>query len=228
MLRQRSNSFFSKTNNSIATILQVVVMLLFFFSCVGKKKDLGDAITERDSLAIMSTYGVTTLVSDSGIARYRVEAEEWLVFDKKKPSYWSFEKGLYLEKFDSIFNIDASVKADTAYYYDQNKLWKLMSNVEIQNLKGDKLFTDLLYWNEKEERVYSDQYVRIEQGDQIIWGTGFESDQNLLYPKIFNIQGIIDVTESNRDSSSIPTDSLTMPIPTDSIISSVSPTDTIQ
>ena len=79
---------------------------------------MADAITERDSLPVMDTRGVTTLISDSGVTRYRVNTEEWLIFDKKKPSYWAFEKGIYLEQFDSLFHIDASIKADTAYYYD--------------------------------------------------------------------------------------------------------------
>lgn len=200
MLPQRSNKRFSPIKYSITTIQVVVVMLLFFSSCLGKKKELGDAITERDSLSIMTTLGVTTLISDSGIARYRVKAEEWLVFDKKRPSYWSFEKGLFLEKFDSVFNVDASVKADTAYYYDQEKLWKLMSSVEIRNIKGDMLYTDLLYWDEKKEKIYSDQYVRIEQEEQVIWGYGFESDQNLMNPVIFNIQGTFEVNESESVS----------------------------
>ena len=73
---------------------------------------MADAITERDSLPVMNTRGVTTLISDSGVTRYRVNTEEWLIFDKKKPSYWAFEKGIYLEQFDSLFHIDASIKAD--------------------------------------------------------------------------------------------------------------------
>ena len=83
---------------------------------------MADAITERDSLPVMDTRGVTTLISDSGVTRYRVNTEEWLIFDKKKPSYWAFEKGIYLEQFDSIFHIDASIKADTAKYYDRDRL----------------------------------------------------------------------------------------------------------
>ena len=78
-----------------------------FSSCSGKKKELGDAITERDSMAVMDTRGVTTLVSDSGVTRYRINTEEWLVFDRKNPPYWAFEKGVYLEKFDSIFQVEA-------------------------------------------------------------------------------------------------------------------------
>ena len=86
-----------------------------FLPAAVRRRLLGDAITERDSLPMMKTLGVTTLISDSGVTRYRVNTEEWLMFDRKKPSYWAFEKGVYLEQFDSIFNIEASIKADTAY-----------------------------------------------------------------------------------------------------------------
>lgn len=53
---------------------------------------MGAAITERDSLPVMDTKGVMTLISDSGVTRYRINTEEWLVFDRKNPPYWAFEK----------------------------------------------------------------------------------------------------------------------------------------
>ena len=130
MLRKRSNRLLHKSI-SITIAFGAIVMLLSFSSCGGKKKTVGDAITERDSLPMMKTLGVTTLISDSGVTRYRVKTEEWLMFDRKKPSYWAFEKGVYLEQFDSIFNIEASIKADTAYFYDKQQLWKLIGNVDI-------------------------------------------------------------------------------------------------
>ena len=61
----------------------LLLFSLFFTSCSGRKKELGEAFTERDSLPVMDTRGVTTLVSDSGITRYRINTEEWLVFDRK-------------------------------------------------------------------------------------------------------------------------------------------------
>lgn len=91
-------------------------MLLLFSACSGKKQELGAAITERDSMPVMDTRGVTTLISDSGVTRYRILTEEWKVFDRKSPSYWSFEKGVYLEKFDTLFQVEASIKSDTAYF----------------------------------------------------------------------------------------------------------------
>ena len=48
-------------NTSITITLGVMVMLLLFSSCSGRKKEFGEAITERDSLPVMDTRGVTTL-----------------------------------------------------------------------------------------------------------------------------------------------------------------------
>ena len=184
-------------NMSITIVLTAMVIFLLFSSCSGGKKDLGAAITERDSLPVMDTRGVTTLVSDSGVTRYRVNTEEWLIFDRKSPSYWAFEKGIYLEKFDSLFQVEASIKADTAYHYDKERLWKLMGNVHIQNLKGEKFDTELLYWDQNKHKVYSDKRVRIEQPDQVIYAIGFESDEQLNKYRFFKTEGIFYVDEEN-------------------------------
>lgn len=188
----------------------VVVMLLLFSSCSGREKNLGEAITERDSLPVMDTRGVTTLVSDSGVTRYRVNAEEWLVFDRKNPPYWAFEKGVYLEKFDSLFQIEASIEADTAYYYNKKELWKLIGNVHVQNLKGEKFDTELLYWDQRKEKVYSDRFIRIEQPDRVITGRGFESNQQMTVYTIHKPEGIFYVDEQAVSASpdSLKTDTI--------------------
>lgn len=175
-------------------------MLLLFPSCSSKKKELAAAILERDSLPVMKTLGVTTLVSDSGITRYRVTTEEWLMFDKKNPPYWAFEKGVYLEKFDSLYRVDASIKADTAYFYERKKLWDLRGNVSIRSLKGEKFDTQQLFWDQNKQKVYSDKFIRIEQQDKIITGYGFESNQQMTKYTIRDTEGIFPVEDHPKDS----------------------------
>ena len=70
-------------HKNITIALAMVMFILLSVACSGRKKIVGEAITERDSLPIMETKGVTTLISDSGIIRYRLQAEDWRVFDKK-------------------------------------------------------------------------------------------------------------------------------------------------
>lgn len=189
-------------------LLGAMVVLLLLSSCSGNKKVLGEAITERDSLPVMDTRGVTTLVSDSGITRYRINTEIWQMYDRKDPSYWAFEKGIYLEKFDSLFQVEASIKSDTAYFYDKKKLWKLMGNVHVQNLKGEKFDTELLYWDQNKKKVYSDKRVRIEQPDQIIYAWGFESNEQMTKYKFFKTDGIFYVDEQQQTADTLKTDSI--------------------
>ena len=207
MLLQPINIVYHK-NASITIVFGAMVMLLLFSSCSGKKKELGDAITEGDSMAVMDTRGVTTLVSDSGVTRYRINTEEWLVFDRKNPPYWAFEKGVYLEKFDSIFQVEASIKADTAYFFNKEELWKLMGNVHIQNLKGEQFDTELLYWDQRTQRIYSDEFIRIEQPDRIITGHGFESNQQMTVYTIRKPEGIFYVDEEAAAADSLQTDTI--------------------
>ena len=186
---------------NITAAFCAAVMFVLFPSCSGNRKNLADAISENDTLPTMSSLGVTTLISDSGITRYKIVTEEWVINDKKNPPYWAFEKGVYLEKFDTLFHIDASIKADTAYYYEKKKLWELRSNVQIQSQRGDKFETELLFWNEKEEKVYSDKYIRISQEDKIITGYGFESDQNLTEYQIKNTTGVFTVEDKAPEAT---------------------------
>lgn len=185
---------------SITVALWATVMLVLFPACSGKKKQLADAIVDGDSLPTMRTVGVSSLISDSGVIRYKIVAEEWLVFDKTNPPRWAFEKGIFLEKFDEQMVVDAKIKADTAYYYDKQKLWDLRGNVMIRNLKGEKFDTEQLFWNQSTEKVYSDRFIRIEQEDKIITGYGFNSNQQFTDYTILNTAGIFPVEELKSDS----------------------------
>ena len=111
----RHNLLKSQNIISITVAIWATVMFLFFPSCGNKDKKLAAAIDENDSLPDMHSTGIVSYVSDSGMIRYKIVTDEWLVFSKKNPPYWAFEKGLYLEKFDTLFRVDASIKADTAY-----------------------------------------------------------------------------------------------------------------
>lgn len=198
-LNQNSQTYLKTLHITVA--LFAAVMCVLFPACSGNDKKLTEAISENDTLPSMKSLGVTTLISDSGITRYKIIAEEWLIYDKKNPPYWAFEKGVYLEKFDTLFRIDASIKADTAYYYEKKKIWELRSNVQIQSQRGDKFETELLFWDEKAEKVYSDKFIRISQEDKVITGYGFESDQNLTEYQIKNTTGVFTVEDKKPASA---------------------------
>lgn len=150
---------------------------------------------DAQALPLMHTENASSLISDSGVTRYRLVAKVWDVYDKHPDSYWYFPKGLYVEKFDSVFNVEGSIKSDTAYYYDKKMLWHLIGNVEVMNLQKEKFETQELFWNEKTEKIYSNKPIRIEQADKIILGEGFESNQSMTNYDIFKTYAVLYVND---------------------------------
>lgn len=185
----------STNTNSTTIVIPAIVVLFFLFACGEEKKNVVISEEHPDSIAFMSTYGVNTLISDSGRISYRVEAEEWLMYTRRNPPYWAFEKGIYLEKFDDSLHVETTLRSDTAYYFDKLGLWKLYGNVRINNKKGEKIFTHEMFWSSDSGRIYSDKYIRIEQDDQVTEGVGFTSNQNFTNWKILNTTGIYPIEE---------------------------------
>ena len=198
--------FLCKTNKyGITTTFAVVVMLLLFMASCGKENKEVVEVTFDPENTYTRTTDVSSLISDSGITRYRMNAKEWLVFGKAKEPYSYFPQGVYVEKFDSLFNVEASVKADTAYYWDKKGLYKLIGHVSILSQEGKKLDTSILYFDQKEDQIYTDEYFELEEGDKIITGIGFKSNQNMTKYKIFNSQGTFPVSDTARDTSRVNT-----------------------
>lgn len=195
---------------SIATVILAVVMLFLSASCSKGKEPVSAAITNRDSVPVMVTRDVATYISDSGVVRYKIIADEWQVFDRLDPSMWTFEQGVYLEKFNNDLSIEATIVADTAYYYDKEELWELRGNVHIENEQDEQFDTQLLFWNQKTKRVYSDLFIRIRQQKRIITGTGFTSNQDFTRYTIKHTQGIFPVKEESAtaDTTTVTTDSI--------------------
>ena len=65
----------------------------------------------------------------------------------------------------------------------------------LYNPKDERFFTDLMYWDQEKELIYSDAYIKIEQEDQVTEGVGFSSNQSMTVWEIKNTKGIYAIKE---------------------------------
>lgn len=151
----------------------------------------------------MLTRDVETLISDSGLIRFRIKTPVWYVYDEVKDPYWRFPEGLYLEKFDMLFRKEATVRADSAVYLKDRQLWRLDGHVDIRNIRNEKFLTSQLYWDQKSHKIYSDSFIHIERPDKVLEGYGFNSDEQLTRYNINNVSGIFP-TSTFRDGGQEP------------------------
>lgn len=171
------------------------LMLICLSSCHQEKKFYADAVDDRASMPVLDTRDVQTLISDSGVTRYRIKAPVWQIYDKAKPAYWEFPEGVYLEKFASDLSVDAFLEADYGYYDQDAESWHLLGNVHALNLEGERFDTPELYWNQQDERVYSDSVITITKKTSEIHGIGFDSNSDMTKYTIRQVTGIIPIEE---------------------------------
>jgi len=189
--------YFRHTPRNMAIFSRLIAMFLFFLiSGCREKKELVDIVFDNELSYTMRTTGLLTFISDSGITRFKIEAEEWLVFDEASDPYQLFPKKFHGQMFDTLLQVTASFDADTAYNYTKKDLWKFIGNVKAVNLEGEMFETSLLFWDQKEGKIYSDQFIRITRGDFINTGIGFESNETLSKYQLFHAKAEIPIKEN--------------------------------
>lgn len=196
---RRTNARLQATH-ALATVAATFLLALVAGACGNEAPPMGEAVKTRDSLPVMTTYGVSKLISDSGIIRYKIIAEEWRVFDRTQPPRQEFPKGLFLARFDEKFRTNLYITADTAFWYDQN-LWEMRGNVFIKNLENETTFsTEELFWDMTRHKVYSNKYIHIVEPDQELEGNWFESDEKMNVYHVRKTKGYMPVPQEGSDS----------------------------
>lgn len=183
-------TIFSRIIYRSITVLLGTVMLL---SC---KNDITkvNVVTERVEKPAMSGENLEMIYSDSARIQYKVITPVYLKISEQNRKYDEFPKGIYVISYDRNGNIIASIRAKYAKKLEDEMLWEGRNEVVVMNADGKKLETELLWWDMKNERIWSDRYVRLTADGQVIEGNnGFESDQNLENPVFKNITGQVEV-----------------------------------
>ncbi len=190
--------------NSMGRTRSILLFLVAFSVLLGgcgkeKVNDVVKTATNPDSMPTMVTRNVTTLISDSGMTRYRITTKLWLVYDEAKVPVWKFPVGLYLEKFDDKFKVEAHIKCDSATYFVKDKLWRLDGYVEVKNTQKEEFLTEQLFWSQQKHEVYSDSFIHIEKNDRIIEGYGFKSNENMTIYDVEKVSGIFPAEERENN-----------------------------
>lgn len=195
-----------------AGVLSVFAALLLLTACGSEHEHTAPAIREQDSVPTMTTYGVNTLVSDSGVIKYRIIAEEWEVNTNKKPSRWTFNKGVLLTQFDLKKHVVGYIQCDTAVYFDQERRWELRGRVRILTAQGLSFRSSELFWDERNHEIWSHSYSHLKTPDKELEGNWFRSDEQMTNYEIRQTKGwSIFAKEDMAPESSMP------PMPVDSL-----------
>ena len=184
-----------------------VIVSWVLAACQNPVEHTAPAIHDRDSVAMMTSYGVNTLISDSGVIKYRIVTERWEVNTNRVPSRWIFDKGMLLEQFDEKFHINSYIQCDTAYYFDQERVWKLYGRVRILTKDGLRFTSEQLTWDENKHELSSYVFSKLVTPERTLQGSYFWSDERMTRYFVSNSKGSFEKGDFGGGGSSSPASS---------------------
>ena len=159
------------------------------FSCKGKLAEAEALdLSETPVQTVRNMFIVQT--ENSGL-QMRAEAPLMEKYEKGDSlSYELFPEGFNVFGYTDEGLLETRITSDNARhlkYKDGRETWEAFGNVVVQNLiKQETMETDTLYWDQKEEKIYTHRYVKMYSPQGFMQGYGMESDQRARDSKLFN------------------------------------------
>jgi LPS export ABC transporter protein LptC len=168
------------------------------FSCTN---DLQDVMKLPKNKFTPSQIGdsVTMIYTDSARLKIMVKANRMLLFTKNVSEQMTvMPKGVFVTFFDEHEKVSATLKGNYGVVYDVSKRMEVKHAVEVVNRNGEKLVTEKLVWNELTRKIYTDAFVTITTGKEIIMGHGMESNQDFTKYQMKKITGTIQLKHDDN------------------------------
>ncbi len=169
---------------------------------------------QRSNESVMTEHSVdlTMLMTENGIKSYRFRTPLLEGYKLAKEPYMEFREGIDIETYkEDTTAVDSHLSADYAIFFEERKLWEAKGNVVARNSKGETLYTQQLFWDQKSKRIYSNVDCKVEMGADYWYGEGFESDESMNDWHFRRYRGRMWVdTEPTRpaDSTAVATDTV--------------------
>ncbi len=187
-------SFIKK--RSIAVLLLGTAIL--FYACKDNEISKIKAFSSPENLPVLEADNFETTSTDSGQVRFNLKAPKLLRYEEGSQTFIEFPKGVEFIKYDAGHKVVSTLTADYAKQFIKEKRWEAKNNVVVTNERGDSLKTEYLIWNEKSQKIQTEEFFKIIRDDRIISGYGLVSDQDMLHWEFKKPKGTIYMKAENK------------------------------
>jgi LPS export ABC transporter protein LptC len=174
----------------------VVLLLpaLILFSCSPNASDVQDLMDMQNKIMTETGTGIKIVYTQNAKPSIIISAKTAVRYVTETP-YMDFTDGFILEMFDEQGNLESTLTSGFARMTENSNELIAQDSVVVLNKDGEKLNTDYLIWDKEAELIKSDSLVKITTKDEMIYGTGFISNDKFTDYTIFKISGIVNVKD---------------------------------
>ncbi len=174
----------------------LIVVMFLTLACCGRApsvEDEGAAPPPQGPRPDSEQWDAVIQLFDHGKTQAVLEAEYLAVFDLPRKKYTHMDT-LQVDFFDEEGEVSSHLTADSGEIHDQeregHRRVKTWGGVVLVSREGRTVRADTLWWDEVEDRVYTDGPVEVTREGDILRGIGFESDTRLENMRFFEGSGV--------------------------------------
>lgn len=188
-----------KNSAMLPTLIRCAALLLLLSSCENDLEEIA-ALSEQLSTEVETVKEVEILYSDSAQVRVRITGPTMLYYLDRAEPQQEFTEGVVVDFFGPDGEVTSQLTAQYGLRMDNRKEVVVRDSVVWKSVEGDILETEELFWDERRQKIYSNKFVVITRPDEIIYGHGFEADQDFSYSRINAIEGRIKVDNTETQA----------------------------
>jgi LPS export ABC transporter protein LptC len=170
------------------------LILLGFSSC--QENDIGKvkSMFNEQEADVEVADSVRFTYKEGAFARAIVTGKTIKRYTKAQDKI-EFPDGMLVRFYDQL-RLISILKANYAENNESQQLMHVSGDVYMENERNEKLETQELMWNVRNKKIYTDQSIKIRTPDHIIYGIGFDSDEDFSNYTIRKVTGIVSVDDT--------------------------------
>lgn len=166
----------------------VITGCFFMLSCendVDEVRELG-----RKKLNVEEGKNIDSYLSMNGKMRAHLTAPLLLRYQSDSGRRAEFPRSLHVDFYNDSAKIESQLNARYGRYLESENKVFLRDSVVIFNIKGDTLFAQELYWDQNQQKFYTDKRVLLSKGYRrtLVVGNGMTASQDLNNITFFKIE----------------------------------------
>lgn len=175
---------------SVLRIALWLSLCLLWGACENSEEDL-ESVRVKGEVGYAQAKGVELLYSDSAIVRIRIRAPRMLTNKDLTKPVREFPEGVNVDFFDENKQVSSRLFAKYGKHLQAERKVVLRDSVVVFNNRGERLETEELFWEEANDSLYSNKFVKIITPTKIIYGHGMRSNLDFSVWEIDSVRGVV-------------------------------------
>ncbi len=167
---------------------------MLFGSCVNDLDEIKQ-ITFKSTDPEQKTEELFILQTEAGFPQFKLYAP--LAEAYSNPEHITkFREGVKVEFFDSEGELESILTGQYGEINETKGNMRVLDSVQLHNpARQQTMYTEALYWDQKDSLIFTDKMVMIKSPKELIYGKGIRAKQDFSYYEFLEPQGRISINK---------------------------------